>query len=578
MRGGAEALAPLFKNMLKQRPSGSNMKKILSVNLFICICTLYGFSQPSVVKQIQLLTKVGIKKAYPASIRMWAFDTLKNQQAGPQFSAVVVTADGHILTAAHVNTPGQTYMVNFPSGKTCIAQGLGKVEFEKNPMMPDVAMMRIITPGKWPYAEMGWSSAIKINEPVISISYPESLSQPLPLVRFGSITNLKNEYGFFESTCMMEPGDSGGPLFDYLGRVIGLHSAINGDVDYEVPVDLYRKYWTALNIQKVYSSLPEHEDTFFNDPIKVLSFPQLASLNKNFVETAKHFAGNVVSIESTEADKSQRVLGTLIKRNELTYIISKSSLIGANPIVKLIEGKTIPVNVIYRDKNTDLILLEPITKIRGGISLRTFAKDTLNSSQLGNFLVSVLPEAENSQISIIGSTTLSLNKVAAMAFLGAAVAYKKPVVITVLQPGSPAANAGVQLGDQVLSIDSAAIDRPEDYGNQLIKYWKGDTIKFDVLRQGNRISKQIILSSRPERPTTHPAELFKGGKSNRRDGFNTVFVQSTKIRPEQCGGPVVDTMGNFYGINIARFSRTSTIVAPASVILSFLNTAINQVL
>ncbi|RZL18721.1 MAG: PDZ domain-containing protein [Pedobacter sp.] len=550
------------------------MKKILLITLSLCICTWCGFSQQLAVKQIQLLTKVGIKKAYPASIRMWAFDTVKNQQAGPQFSAVVVTSDGHILTAAHVNTPGQTYMVTFPSGKTCIAQGLGKIEYEQTPMMPDVAMMRIITPGKWPYAEMGWSSTIKINEPVISISYPESLNQPLPLVRFGSVTNLKNEYGFLQSTCMMEPGDSGGPVFDYLGRVIGLHSAINGDVDYEVPVDLYRKYWTALNLQKVYPTLPEHEDSIGNDPIKVMSFPQLASLNKNFFKTAELFAGNVVSIESTDADKSQQVLGTLIKSSKLTYIISKSSLIGANPIVKLVDGKTISAKVLYRDKNTDLILLEPVIKIKGGINLSTFVKDTLNSNQLGDFLISVLPDTKDTEVSVIGSTKFSLNKVAAMPFLGAAVAYKQPVEITVIQPGSPAANAGLQVGDQVVSIDSAAIHKPENYGDQLIKYWKGDTIKFDVIRQGNRISNQIVLSSRPERPITHPADLFKGGKSNRRDGFENVFVQSTRIKPEQCGGPVIDMMGNFYGINIARFSRTSTIVTPASVILSFINASL----
>lgn len=508
---------------------------------------------------------------------MWAFDTVKNQQAGPQFSAVVVTADGHILTAAHVNTPGQTYMVTFPSGKTCIAQGLGKIEFEKTPMMPDVAMMRIITPGKWPYAEMGWSSAIKLNEPVISISYPESLNQPLPLVRFGGITNLKNEYGFLQSSCMMEPGDSGGPVFDCLGRVIGLHSAINGDVDYEVPVDLYRKYWTALNVQKVYPNLPELEDALGNDPMDVLSFAQLANLNKNFVKTAKQFAGNVVSIENVDADKSQKVLGTLIKTSKLTYIISKSSLIGANPIVKLVDGKSILAKVIHRDKNTDLVLLKPVTKIKGGISLSTFVKDTLDSGDLGDFLISVLPDAANSEVSVTGSTNISLNKVAAMPFLGAAVAYKQPVEITMIQPGSPAANAGIQVGDQVVSIDSAAINKPEDYGNQLIKYWKGDTIKFDVIRQGNRISTQIVLSSRPERPITHPADLFKGGKSSRRDGFDNVFVQSTRITPEQCGGPVIDTMGNFYGINIARFSRTSTIVTPASVILSFFNAAMSSI-
>jgi serine protease Do len=551
------------------------MKQILLLVLSL-FTYAFCFSQQLDVKQIQSLTKSGIKKAYPACIRMWAYDTVKNQQAGPQFSGVVVTSDGHILTAAHVNTPGQTYMVTFPSGKTCIAQGLGKIEFEKTPMMPDVAMMKIITPGTWPYAEMGWSSAIKLDEPVISIAYPESLNQPLPLVRFGSITNVRNEYGFLQSTCRMEPGDSGGPVFDYLGRVIGLHSAINGDLDYEIPVDLYRKYWTALNVQKAYAALPNQEDTVGNDPLKILSFPALANLNVNFVKIAKLFKEDVVSIESNYAGNNQQVMGTLIETSKLTYAISKSSLIGANPVLKLADGKTLSAKVIYRDKNTDLVLLEPVTKVKGGIGLTTFVKDTISNSQLGDFLISVQPGAASNEVSVIGSTNFSLNKVAAMAYLGAAVAYKEPVEITVVQPGSPAGNAGLQVGDQVISIDSSAINKPEDYGNQLIKYWVGDTIEFDVLRQGNRISKQIVLSSRPERPSTHPANFFKGGKSERRDGFETVFVHGASITPEQCGGPVVDQLGNFYGINIARFSRTSTIVAPASVILSFLNAALNS--
>ena len=551
------------------------MKKISLLGLLLFLCASSGFSQQFNIQKIQSLTQTAIEKAYPASIRIWAFDTLKRQQAGPQFSGVVVSPEGHILTAAHVNTPGQIYMVNFPDGKSCIARGLGKIEFSDAPTMPDVAMMRILTPGTWPYAEMGWSSAVKINEPVISIAYPESLNQPLPLVRFGSINSVLNQYGFLQSTCMMEPGDSGGPLFDYHGRVIGLHSAINGDIDYEVPVDLYRKYWNALNIAEKYTKLPEREDVIGKDSLKILSYPELANISANFKKVADRFERHAVSISSNIAGKTQIITGTVIKTEADTYIVSKSSMVGADPLIELM-GEMMSIIPIYRDKSTDLVLLKPVSKIRHGITFDAFAIDTITNDQLGEFLISVQPDANASQVSVLGSKFFSLNKIAGMAYLGAAVAYSTPVAITVVQPGSPAGNAGLQVGDQLVSIDTAVIAKPEDYGNQLMKYWAGDTIKFDVLRQGNRISKSIILTSRPERPVTHPADMFEGGKSIRRDGFEHVFAHGANVRPDQCGGPVFDKKGNFYGINIARFSRTSTVVMPAKTISIFIKAALSS--
>jgi serine protease Do len=526
------------------------------------------------IEEIQALTKTGIKKAYSASIRIWAYDTVKHQQAGPQFSGVVVSAAGNILTAAHVNTPGQTYLINFPSGKTGIAVGLGDIEFTKSPMLPDVAMMKMVTTGPWPYAEMGWSAALKLNEPVISISYPETLNQPLPLVRSGTITNVLNEYGFFQSTCKMEPGDSGGPIFDYLGRVIGLHSAINGDVDYEVPVDLYRKYWTALQDKQTYAALPEREDKIGIDPEKIITIPKPSDLHANVIKTAKEDQKNAVLISSSQEGKTIEIHGTLIKVNHLTYIVSKSSMIGTNLLLKLPKGRSIQINVRYRDKSSDLVLLEAVGKLKGGISQDAFVKDSINEETLGDFLTSVMPGDETSVVGIIGTKNFTLNKVASMGYLGAAVAFATPVAITVVQPGSPAGNADFQVGDQLVSINNMQITKPEDYGNTLMKYWQGDTVKFELMRKGTIFHKEIVLTVRPERPATHPADLFKGGKSVRRDGFNTVFAHNADVNPEQCGGPVIDMYGNFYGINIARFSRTSTVAIPAANILSFLTTAL----
>ena len=83
-------------------------------------------------------------------------------------------------------------------------------------------------------------------------------------------------------------------------------------------------------------------------------------------------------------------------------------------------------------------------------------------------------------------------------------------------------------------------------------------------------TKQIVLAWKPVIAATHPAEMFPGGKSIRRDGFTGVFVHDAVLTPNRCGGPVFDMAGNFRGINIARYSRTATIVMPADSVYEFL--------
>ncbi|RYE42477.1 MAG: serine protease, partial [Sphingobacteriales bacterium] len=139
-----------------------------------------SFAQKKHAKQFEDIIAQAIKKSYPASVRMWSFDVKQGQRTGNQFSGVVVTADGFILTAAHTITPGWNYKVFFPDGKECTAVALGRIDLSKTPGIPDVGMMKIIDKGVWPFAEMGYSNSLVEGEPCLSISYPESLNQTLP--------------------------------------------------------------------------------------------------------------------------------------------------------------------------------------------------------------------------------------------------------------------------------------------------------------------------------------------------------------------------------------------------------------
>jgi serine protease Do len=93
---------------------------------------------------------------------------------------------------------------------------------------------------------------------------------------------------------------------------------------------------------------------------------------------------------------------------------------------------------------------------------------------------------------------------------------------------------------------------------------------METKREGINQSVKIALDTLPQRHFNHPAEMFAGGKSIRRDGFSKVFTHDAILKPSQCGGPVFDRSGNFYGINIARYSRTSCLAIPPAVIYRFI--------
>ena len=58
--------------------------------------------------------------------------------------------------------------------------------------------------------------------------------------------------------------------------------------------------------------------------------------------------------------------------------------------------------------------------------------------------------------------------------------------------------------------------------------------------------------------------------SSRRGGFESVLQHDTVLRPEQCGGPILNTKGQAIGINIARATRVASYALPASVIVELI--------
>ncbi|WP_197527296.1 S1C family serine protease [Pirellulimonas nuda] len=161
---------------------------------------------------------------------------------GAAGSGVIVSPDGIVLTAGHVvGEPGRRVTFYFADGKRARGVSLGMNE------SIDSGMMRITDPGPWPYAELAEADSTKIGDWVLAIGQPNGFFKDrAPPVRLGRVLYQSDEV--INTDCTLVGGDSGGPLFNLRGQVIGIHSRIGPRLtaNMHVPISTYHVTWDRL--------------------------------------------------------------------------------------------------------------------------------------------------------------------------------------------------------------------------------------------------------------------------------------------------------------------------------------------
>ncbi len=175
-------------------------------------------------------------KVTPATV------ALLSERTGSSGSGVVTTADGLILTAAHVVQGSAELLVVFPNGKQVLGKVLG-ANYSN-----DIAMVRITAQGPWPFAERGESKPLQAGDWVIALGHSAGFEPDRPPpVRFGRVIS-KGPGNFLTTDCTLIGGDSGGPLFDLNGKIVGINSNIGQSVknNNHAGVDGFRNDWDRL--------------------------------------------------------------------------------------------------------------------------------------------------------------------------------------------------------------------------------------------------------------------------------------------------------------------------------------------
>jgi len=111
----------------------------------------------------------------------------------------------------------------------------------------DSGMVKITDKVPFSWVEMGDSGKVKEGQWCIAVGHPGGFkSGRSPVVRVGRVQNITSN--LIRTDCTLVGGDSGGPLFDMNGKVIGIHSRIGVGIadNVHVPVDTYRETWGKL--------------------------------------------------------------------------------------------------------------------------------------------------------------------------------------------------------------------------------------------------------------------------------------------------------------------------------------------
>src|SRR2546423_5506516 len=166
-----------------------------------------------------------------------------NSQASGQGTGMVLDTQGDVLTNAHVVTGATTLSVQvFGQPSIYQAKVLGVDTAD------DVAVIQIQNPGKLTPIPLGSSAGAQIGDPVVAIGNALGLSPGGPTVTSGIIsavgrslsTNTERLTGLLQTDAALNPGNSGGPLADASGKVIGMNTAVSTDgqgVGFAIPID-----------------------------------------------------------------------------------------------------------------------------------------------------------------------------------------------------------------------------------------------------------------------------------------------------------------------------------------------------
>lgn len=363
-------------------------------------------------------------------------------------SGFVMSREGYILTNNHVVEEADQIKVKLVNGKEYDGKVVGR-----DPKT-DLALVKIEGTSDLYPLMLGNSEELKVGSWVVAIGSPFGLEQTVTagiVSAKGRVIGSGPYDNFIQTDASINPGNSGGPLINMKGEVVGINTAIIASgqgIGFAIPINMAKEIapqlqekghvtrgWLGVSIQEV--------------------TPELA---KSFGLKEKKGALVAQVISGSPAEKAGIEQGDVIVEfngKEVSDSKELPRIVASTPV-----GKAVTIKLSRDGK-----VLDRQVKVGEMEEKVEVAKPSSSHKPLGITVQDLTPEIAKG---------LGLKK-------------DVGVVVTGVEPGSPAANAGIQTGDVIREVNRKPVKDVEDFVQKIEKAKDQDNILLFLQRGQNNL-------------------------------------------------------------------------------------------
>ena len=363
-------------------------------------------------------------------------------------SGFVISQDGYILTNNHVVEDADQIKVKLANGKEYEGKVVGR-----DPKT-DLALVKIERASDLHPLKLGNSEDLKVGSWVVAIGSPFGLEQTVTagiVSAKGRVIGSGPYDNFIQTDASINPGNSGGPLVNMGGEVVGINTAIipNGQgIGFAIPINTAKEIvpqleekghvtrgWMGVSIQGVTPALAKSFDLKEKQGALVAQVVSGGPAEKAGIEQGDVILG----FDGKEIAESK----------DLPRIVA-STPVGKTVTVKLLRnGKVVDgqVKVGEMEENVDI------------------SKHPSSHKTLGIVVQNLTPEI---------AKELGVKRDAG-------------IVVTQVEPGSPAADAGIQTGDVIQQVNRKPVKNVEDFVQKVERAKDKDSVLLLIQRGQNSL-------------------------------------------------------------------------------------------